>query len=66
MNNSELFHVLALLQVEGVGDIVAKKLINHCGSAENIFHAKSKQLKSIDGIGDILIKNLKDIISFFF
>jgi DNA processing protein len=60
MNNSELFHVLALLQVEGVGDIVAKKLINHCGSAENIFHAKSKQLKSIDGIGDILIKNLKD------
>jgi DNA processing protein len=60
MNNSELFHVLALLQVEGVGDIVAKKLINHCGSAENIFHAKFKQLKAIDGIGDILIKNLKD------
>jgi len=60
MNSTELFHILALLRVEGVGDIVAKKLINHCGSAENIFHAKSKQLKSIDGIGDILIKKLKD------
>jgi DNA processing protein len=60
MNSTELFHILALLRVEGVGDIVAKKLINHCGSAENIFHAKSKQLKFIDGIGDILIKNLKD------
>jgi DNA processing protein len=60
MNNTELFHVLALLQVEGVGDIVAKKLINHCGSAENIFHAKANQLKSIDGIGEVLLKNLRN------
>lgn len=60
MNNTELFHVLALLQVEGVGDIVAKKLINHCGSAENIFNAKSNQLKSIDGIGEVLLKNLRN------
>ena len=57
---TELFHILALLKVEGVGDIVAKKLINHCGSAENIFQSTTNQLKSIDGIGDVLIKNLKD------
>ena len=60
MNPTELFNILALLKVEGVGDIVAKKLINHCGSAENVFHAKINQLKSIEGIGDVLIKNLKD------
>jgi len=60
MNSTELFHVLALLQVDGVGDIVAKKLINHCGSAQNIFQAKTNQLKSIDGIGEVLIKKLKD------
>jgi DNA processing protein len=60
MNTTELFHILALLKVEGVGDIVAKKLINHCGSAENIFKAKANHLKSIDGIGEVLIKNLKD------
>ena len=60
MNSTELFHLLALLKIDGVGDIVAKKLINHCGSAENVFSSKSSQLKSIDGIGDVLLKNLKD------
>jgi DNA processing protein len=60
MDSTELFNILALLKVENVGDVVAKKLINHCGSAENVFNAKANQLKSIDGIGDILIKNLKD------
>jgi len=60
MNTTELFHVLALLKIDGVGDIVAKKLINHCGSAEKIFNTKGSLLKSIDGIGEILLKKLKD------
>ena len=60
MDSRELLNILALLKIEGVGDVVAKKLINHCGSAENVFRAKANQLKSIDGIGDSLIKNLKD------
>lgn len=60
MNTTELFHVLALLKIDGVGDIVAKKLINHCGSAEKIFSTKGSLLKSIDGIGEILLKKLKD------
>lgn len=60
MDTSELFNVLALLKIEGVGDIVAKKLVNHCGSAENVFQAKANQLKTIDGIGDSLVKKLKD------
>ncbi|WP_162126770.1 DNA-processing protein DprA [Flavobacterium phycosphaerae] len=59
MNNTELFHILALLRVEGVGDIVAKKLINHCGSAENVFKSKAQQLKGIDGVGEVLLRNLK-------
>ena len=60
MNDTELLHLLALLKIEGVGDIVAKKLLNHCGSAEEIFTTKASILSSIDGIGDVLIKNLKD------
>jgi len=64
MESIELFTVLALLKVEGVGDIVAKKLINHCGSAENVFKAKTSQLKAIDGIGETLIKKLKDKSAF--
>ncbi|HNP31891.1 MAG TPA: DNA-processing protein DprA [Flavobacterium sp.] len=60
MNSTELLNVLALLKVDGVGDVVAKKLINHCGSAENVFNAKLNQIKSIDGIGEFLLRNLKD------
>ncbi|WP_291115162.1 DNA-processing protein DprA [Flavobacterium sp. UBA6135] len=60
MNTTDLFYTLALLRVEGVGDIVAKKLINHCGSAENVFLEKKSKLETIEGIGQILIKNLKN------
>ncbi|WP_293872217.1 DNA-processing protein DprA [Flavobacterium sp.] len=60
MDSTELFNILALLKTDGVGDVVAKKLINHCGSAENVFQSKANHLKAIDGIGDVLIKNLRD------
>lgn len=58
MTTSELYYTLALLQVEGVGDIVAKKLIRHCGSAEKVFQASKNRLTSINGIGSVLIKKL--------
>jgi DNA processing protein len=60
MNQNALFYTLALLRVEGVGDIVAKKLINYFGSAENVFQAKPKLLRTIDGVGGILVHKLKD------
>ncbi|TBX71271.1 DNA-protecting protein DprA [Flavobacterium silvisoli] len=64
MNKAELFYILALLRVEGVGDIVAKKLINHCGSAESVFASKASQLKGIDGVGEVLVRNLKNKVVF--
>jgi DNA processing protein len=60
MTDQDLLHLLALQQVEGVGDIVAKKLITHCGNAEAVFKTKSSQLAAIDGIGSVLLRNLKD------
>lgn len=60
MTTSDLFYTLALQRVEGVGDIMAKKLISHCGSAEGVFKTKSNQLAAIDGVGTSLLKNLKD------
>jgi len=60
MRHEELFYLLALQKVEGVGDIVAKKLISHCGNAENVFKSKASQLQSIDGIGNMVLQNLKD------
>jgi DNA processing protein len=60
MNDQELFYLLALQAVDGVGDIIAKKLLMHFGSAEAVFKAKTTQLAAIEGIGTILLKNLKD------
>ncbi|WP_209550294.1 DNA-processing protein DprA [Flavobacterium sp. CG_23.5] len=60
MLEQDLFHLLALQRVEGVGDIMAKKLLTHLGSAEAVFKAKASQLAAIDGVGSILLKNLKD------
>jgi DNA processing protein len=60
MTDQDLFYLLALQRVEGVGDIMAKKLLTHCGSAEAVFKTKIQQLAAIDGVGSYLLKNLKD------
>jgi DNA processing protein len=60
MSEENLFHLMALLRVEGVGDIMAKKLLTHFGSAEAVLNAKSAQLAAIDGVGSVLLKKLKD------
>ncbi|WP_338409500.1 DNA-processing protein DprA [uncultured Flavobacterium sp.] len=60
MSQTELFYALSLLQVQGVGDIMAKKLINQCGTAENIFKEKAANLLKIDGVGSSIIYNLKE------
>jgi DNA processing protein len=60
MSDQDLFNLLALLKVDGVGDIIAKKLLTHFGNAEAIFKAKSNQMAAIDGVGSVLLKNLKD------
>lgn len=60
MNSQELFYLLALQRIEGVGDITAKKLILHCGSAEAVFNEKHSKLAAIEGIGTVLLQKLKD------
>ncbi|MFZ0596071.1 MAG: DNA-processing protein DprA [Flavobacterium sp.] len=60
MSDQDLFYLLALLKVDGVGDIMAKKLLTHCGNAEAIFKTKMNQIAAIDGVGSVLLKNFKD------
>lgn len=60
MTDQELFYLLALLKVDGVGDIMAKKLLAHCGNAETVFKAKNTQIATIDGVGSVLLKKLSD------
>lgn len=58
MTESDLLYLLALQNVAKIGDITAKKLIGHCGSAEAIFKEKKRNLLAIDGIGSTTISDL--------
>lgn len=56
----ELIALLRLQNVPNVGDVIAKRLISHCGSAEEVFKQKQSQLLKIDGIGTYTLKHLYD------
>lgn len=60
MNEDDLLYTLALLRVDGVGDIMAKRLLTHCGSAKAVFETKKQQLATIDGVGTFLLQSLND------
>lgn len=60
MLEQDLFYLLALLKVDGVGDIMAKKLLAHFGSANAVLTASANQIAAIDGVGSVLLRNLKD------
>ena len=58
MTENDLLFTLALQHVPNIGDITAKKLISHCGSAEAVLKEKKHNLLKIDGIGNITISEL--------
>lgn len=58
MKPTELHFALALQAVPSIGDITAKKLIQHCGSPEAVFKSSKQALQSIDGIGTVIINAL--------
>jgi DNA processing protein len=60
MLEEELIAVLALQKAKGIGDIIAKKLISHCGNARNVFSEKRAAVEKINGIGSITIASLKN------
>lgn len=51
---------IALTMIPGIGPVISKKLLLHCGSAEAVFREKAKHLEVIPGIGKITAKLLRD------
>jgi DNA processing protein len=49
----ELHYRIALTLIPQIGDVVAKELVRHIGSARGIFTAKRKELESIPGVGEL-------------
>ena len=60
MTENNLLFTLALQNVSKIGDITAKKLIHHCGSAEEVLKEKKNNLLKIDGIGSVVINELNN------
>ena len=60
MNPPQLLYALALQAVPHIGDITAKKLIQHCGSPEAIFKESKAALSKIEGIGTRTIKHIHE------
>lgn len=51
---------IALTMIPGIGPVISKRLVLHCGSAEAVFLEKKKNLAAIQGIGLITAKLLGD------
>jgi len=62
MTDQDLIYALALQHVPKIGSTTAKKLIQHCGSAEAVLKEKRSKLLKIDGIGTITIEGLYDTV----
>ncbi|NMH89272.1 DNA-processing protein DprA [Flavivirga algicola] len=58
MTENELLYTLALQHVPNIGDITAKRLISHCGTAEAVLKEKKRNLLKVDGIGSVILGGL--------
>ncbi|MDO4228457.1 MAG: DNA-processing protein DprA [Capnocytophaga sp.] len=58
MQNDELLYLIALKKTPLVGDITAKKLLAHFGSAKNIFAQQKRKIEKVDGVGERISQNL--------
>ena len=61
MSEHELLACLALQKVPHVGDILAKRLMIHFGSARAVFEVGSSAWMEVEGFGSQLIRNLQDM-----
>ncbi len=60
MLEEDLLYVLALQRAKGIGDINAKKLLAHCGSAKEVFKEKRRNIEKIFGFGKLSVQYLFD------
>ena len=56
--DDEIKYQIGLTLIDGVGDIIAKKLLIYFGTAKAVFCSKKKELEKIDGIGRYLINSI--------
>lgn len=60
MRHEELFYLLALQKIDGVGDVLSKKLISRFGSAAGVFRAGIRDLESVERLGRAVLKHFRN------
>ena len=55
-----LLYQIALTLVPGIGDVLGKKLVTYCGSAEVVFRDKNKLLAKVPRVGGKILEALSD------
>jgi DNA processing protein len=60
MIQDERLYQIALGQISGIGPVLYRRLVHHCGSASAVFNEKSKLLEQIPGVGTFTASLLKD------
>ena len=64
MKEQELLNLLVLQNLSRIGQINAKKLLEHFGSATHLFEANLKELLAVEGIGKKRLQSLKEATNF--
>ncbi len=59
MQSDDLYYLLALQKVKNIGDISAKKLLKHFGSAKAVFEAAKRNAIDVMDVGVVMISSLK-------
>jgi DNA processing protein len=64
MLHSELIYQIGLTLIPGIGDVLGRKLVSACGSAEAVFREPRHHLKKLPRIGNLIADALrnKDIL----
>lgn len=53
-----LIYQIALTQIPGIGDVLARNLVSYCGGVEEVFKQKKSKLLQIPGIGEKLADSI--------
>ncbi|MGB1120828.1 MAG: DNA-processing protein DprA [Saprospiraceae bacterium] len=56
--SNDLIYRIAISKIPKVGAVTARTLIGYCGSVENVFRAKKKDLLKIPNIGETIARNI--------
>jgi len=57
-----LKYEIGITLIPGIGDVLAKNLINYCGGVEAVFREKKENLRKIRGIGEVLANSVSSPI----